>query len=181
MAIAIEAITVVVRNEAIQHRYPGGAEAFQMNVPNNTFCADDSLSCVSFMVESDAKVYFDELESMGLDISSGNDAVICDAFRQEIRPDCAWLQMGRYKQGTIAWIEGEEVRTIFGPPGWDPEDQRLNYAQPKKRPNVSSFYAMTETYRCSGTAWRRKKYTLAGRRCLWKCYFNKRVQLLRQI
>ncbi|MCF7787627.1 MAG: tetratricopeptide repeat protein [Prosthecobacter sp.] len=128
MAIAIEAFTVVVRNEAVQHRYPGGAEAFLMNVPNNTFCADDSLSRVDFMVESDAKMFFDELESLGLDMSGGKDAVICDAFHQEIRPDCDWLQMGKYKQGTIAWIEGEEVKTIIGPPGWDPEVQRLNYA-----------------------------------------------------
>lgn len=99
-----------------------------MNAPNSTFCADDSLACVSFMVASDAKVFFDELGSLGLDVANGNDAVICDAFSQEIRPDCAWLQMGRYKQGTIAWIDGEDIRTIVGPPGWDPEGQRLNYA-----------------------------------------------------
>src|ERR1700761_2070961 len=98
MAIAIEAFTVVVKNEAIEHRYPGGAETFRSNVPNRTFCADGALSRCSFMVEADAAAFLKELGSLGLSVEDGADAVICDAFHQEMRPECDWLQMGAYKK-----------------------------------------------------------------------------------
>lgn len=121
MAIAIEAFTVVLRNEAIVHRYPGGAEAFIMNVPNQTFCADSSLARVSFTDGEEASAFMEELESMGLSVSDGHDAVLCDAFDQKVSPPCPWLCLGTYKEATIAWINGENVRTVVGPRDWDPE------------------------------------------------------------
>jgi tetratricopeptide (TPR) repeat protein len=120
MAIAIEAFTVVVKNEAIARLYPGGAETFKSNIPNQTFCADESLSRCSFMVEADAVTFFEELGSLGLRVEDGSDAVICDAFHQEMRPDCDWLLMGTYQKSVIACLAGEDIKTIVGPPGWDP-------------------------------------------------------------
>lgn len=124
MAIAIEAFTVVVKNEAIEHRYPGGAETFRSNIPNQTFCADESLSRCSFMAEADAEAFFTELGSLGLRVDDGADAVICDAFHQEMRSECDWLQMGAYQKSVIAWLVGENIKTIVGPPGWDPENPK---------------------------------------------------------
>jgi len=124
MAIAIEAVTVVVKNEAIEHRYPGGAETFRSNIPNRTFCADESLSRCSFMVEADAEAFLKELGSLGLRVEDGSDAVICDAFHQAMRPACDWLLMGAYQKSVIAWLAGEDVKTIVGPPGWDPENPK---------------------------------------------------------
>lgn len=121
MAIAIQAFTVVVRNEAIVHRYPGGAEAFMMNVPNQTFCADHSLARVSFTNDQEASAFMDELESLGMRVSDGHDAVLCDAFDQKVSPACPWLSLGTYKEATIAWVTGEPVKTIVGPRDWDPE------------------------------------------------------------
>lgn len=121
MAIAIEAYTVVVRNEAIVHRYPGGAEAFMMNVPNKTFCADQSLARVSFTDDTEADAFLEELESLGLSVSDGQDAVLCDAAELKVSPSCPWLCLGTYKDAAIAWITGENVRTVVGPRDWDPE------------------------------------------------------------
>lgn len=128
MAIAIEAFTVVVRNEALQGRYPGGEEAFQANVPNQTFCTDGALSRVSFMVDHDASAFLNNLGSLGLEIGKGDDAVICSAMDEKIRPWCDWVQFGRYKKACIAWLSGESVETIVGPHGWNPDDERLTYA-----------------------------------------------------
>jgi tetratricopeptide (TPR) repeat protein len=128
MAIAIEGFTVVVQNKAIVGRYPGGREAFKRNAPNQAFCADEWLSSCSFMVDTDAVAFFNELGSMGLNTEDGSDGVICDSFQLMIRPECDWLQIGRYKQAVIAWITGEDVKTIAGPPGWCPDTPRLKYA-----------------------------------------------------
>jgi tetratricopeptide (TPR) repeat protein len=128
MAIVIEAFTVVVRNEAVQGRYPGGEETFQANVPNATFCTDGVLSRVGFMVDQDAAEYLNELGSLGLKVRDGSDAVICDAMEGLTRPSCGWLQVGRYQKACIAWLKGERVETIVGPHGWNPDEQTLTYA-----------------------------------------------------
>jgi tetratricopeptide (TPR) repeat protein len=121
MAIAIERYTVVVRNEAIVHRYPGGAEAFMMNVPNPSYCSDHALTRVSFVSGQEAGDFLQELASLGMEVEDGQDAVVCDANEQTIEPSCQWLCLGSYKEATIAWIAGEQVKTIVGPRYWDPE------------------------------------------------------------
>lgn len=128
MAIVIEAFTVVVRNEAILGRYPGGEVTFQANVPNGTFCTDGVLSRVGFMVDQDAAEYLKELGSLGLEVRDGSDAVICDAMEGLTRPPCEWLQFGHFKKACIAWQRGERVETIVGPTGWNPDEQTLTYA-----------------------------------------------------
>lgn len=128
MAIAIQAFTVVVRNEAIRGRYPGGEETFQANVPNQMFCSDGVLSRVSFMVDQDAVSFLNELGSLGLEVEDGADAVICDAIEGMTRPPCQWLQVGRYKKACIAWQRGEQVVSIVGPHGWNPDEEGISYA-----------------------------------------------------
>ncbi len=40
MPVLIEALSVVIRADAIVEHYPGGAEQFMNDCPNNTLCAD---------------------------------------------------------------------------------------------------------------------------------------------
>jgi hypothetical protein len=48
MAILVEGISVVIRAEAVIHRYPGGWERFRDDCPNDTLCADGELIRVGF-------------------------------------------------------------------------------------------------------------------------------------
>jgi hypothetical protein len=49
MAVLVEAISVVVRRDAIDRSYEGGWVAFVSSVPNATLCTDDQLARVGFM------------------------------------------------------------------------------------------------------------------------------------
>lgn len=53
MAVLIEAISVVVRKDAIEKRFPGGWDSFLDEIPNNTLCTDGELVRVGFMSPQD--------------------------------------------------------------------------------------------------------------------------------
>ena len=57
MAVLVEAISVVVRRDAIGARYPGGWRGFLSIVPNSTLCADDDLVRVGFMAPPDVEAF----------------------------------------------------------------------------------------------------------------------------
>lgn len=44
MAVLVEAISVIVRRDAIRGKYPGGWQGFVAAVPNGTLCYDDDLA-----------------------------------------------------------------------------------------------------------------------------------------
>ena len=66
MAVLIEAISVVIRLDSINARFPGGWPGFVENVPNSTLCFDTEISRVGFMSPEDVKAYVDQLELSGL-------------------------------------------------------------------------------------------------------------------
>ena len=49
MAVLVEAISVVVRREAIDRSFAGGWDSFVSLVPNATLCSDGQLARVGFM------------------------------------------------------------------------------------------------------------------------------------
>jgi hypothetical protein len=49
MAVLVEAISVVVRRDAIDRSFEGGWMAFVSRVPNATLCTDNQLARVDFM------------------------------------------------------------------------------------------------------------------------------------
>jgi hypothetical protein len=57
MAVLNEGYSVVVRNATIAAKYPGDMAAYQRECPNATFCADDHVSRVGFMVLQDAQAF----------------------------------------------------------------------------------------------------------------------------
>ena len=61
MAVLVEALSVIVRRDAIVRKYRGGWQEFLQHVPNNTFCTDDELARVGFMHPKDVEAYVTHL------------------------------------------------------------------------------------------------------------------------
>jgi len=55
MAVLVEAISVIVRVDSINKKFPGGWIGFKDHVPNQTLCADNELARVGFMTSEDVK------------------------------------------------------------------------------------------------------------------------------
>ena len=49
MAVLVEAISVIVRVDSINEKFPGGWIGFKDHVPNQTLCADNELARVGFI------------------------------------------------------------------------------------------------------------------------------------
>src|SRR5262245_29394110 len=98
MAVLIEGLSVVVRNDAIAKLYKGGMSAFTSGIPNDNFCADDELSRVAFMAPPDVKAYVEKLEANGLRYDDGRgvavNVVVVDQ-RTGFRADCFWAGFTR--------------------------------------------------------------------------------------
>jgi tetratricopeptide (TPR) repeat protein len=123
MAVIVEGYSVIVRNSTLAAKYPGGMEGYRRDCPNATFCSDAHLSRIGFMVHRDADVFVAQLAARGLmpyrkDVSE-DIALVCQSDGL-LRP-CGWLELGRYRGASIAWLAGEERGDLHAPPGWTPE------------------------------------------------------------
>lgn len=97
MAVLIEAISVVVRRDAIKARYPGGWRGFLAIVPNTTLCFDDELARVGFMTPLDTEAFVWQLEDDGLTFIHNGQAVdiaVVDQLRGPTIPSY-WLEFAR--------------------------------------------------------------------------------------
>lgn len=96
MAVLIESISVVVRTEAIDQRYPGGWAAFAGAVPNQTLCADGELARIGFMVPKDVEAYVTALREHGIiyqEDGKARDLVVVDQMRGPL-VSCDWIEFG---------------------------------------------------------------------------------------
>lgn len=75
MAIFIEAISVIIRADALLDKYPGGWCAFERMVPNRTLCADNELVRVGFMTPQDVESFIKSLERVGLEFLRSGKAI----------------------------------------------------------------------------------------------------------
>ena len=83
MSIVIEAISVVVPIAVLESKYPGGAARYESDCPNGTYCADEHLSRIGFMVPADVRAFVEHLSHLGLvhqDEGNGK-----QAFRGRVR------------------------------------------------------------------------------------------------
>ena len=121
MAIALEAFTVVVRQEGLSRL--GGFDAFRDLVPNSTFCHDGLLARCAFMDRGDAVEFINTLHLRGLetDHAATPDVVLVTAFDGSMQPPCDWLQIAPYKKGWIGWRSGTTPKTVSAPSTWNPE------------------------------------------------------------
>jgi hypothetical protein len=101
MAVLVEAISVVVRRDAIDRSFDGGWNGFVSRVPNATLCTDSQLARVGFMDPKPVGTFVEALQAAGLVfLESGKcaDIVVIDQQRGPTMP-CEWLEFARIPFG----------------------------------------------------------------------------------
>lgn len=140
MAVLVEAISVIVRRDAIESCYSEGWKGFVRDAPNSTLCADDEIARVGFMDPSDVRSFVLHLELKGLKFLSDGKAVDLAVADQQrgLSTECEWLEFGRLKFGekgeiSACWfydgprhgaglhLEGRAMQ-LATPEGWRFED-----------------------------------------------------------
>lgn len=137
MAVLVEAISVIVRRDAINARFSGGWSEFLNCVPNSTLCADENLARVGFMTSPDVEAFLSRLENGGLTFLRDGQAVdiaVVDQIRGLTMPT-DWLEFAHLplseggKKVAACWLfEGPRVgygthmpaggMTLATPDGW---------------------------------------------------------------
>jgi len=101
MAVLVEAISVIVRRDAIDKRFQGGWREFENVVPNRSLCADDELARVGFMTPTDVEAFVRYLEKGGLTfVKNGQalDIAVVDQMRGPTMP-ADWLEFAHIPFG----------------------------------------------------------------------------------
>jgi len=126
MAVLVEAISVIVRREAIKTRHNNGWEGFLRNVPNRTLCFDQHLARVGFINPDKARKYVQGLTSSGLiyeDNGSAGDLVVVEEKQGPALP-CPWtryFKMTHFKfRVTIVAcrLSGDQKYEVSLPKNW---------------------------------------------------------------
>lgn len=133
MAVLIEALNVIVRNQAIERAYPGGLAGYASDCPNLTFCADEHLSRVGFMTPVDAGLFIRRLENRGLVWNRGGQAVDLVVVNMLTGPttECGWIMLGQV-QDILHWCErpGTFTGRVRVPEGWTPRHVECQETMP---------------------------------------------------
>jgi hypothetical protein len=126
VSVLAEALSVIVVRDAVQAVYPGGAEGFERDCPNQTFCADPHLLRVGFMNPYDVEAFVRGLEAVGLRFSDTGPTDICvvDQLTGPTIP-CDWLAFERSEGGySLCWLRDKPKGEMAVPSGWSPENSR---------------------------------------------------------
>jgi tetratricopeptide (TPR) repeat protein len=125
VSVLVEAISVVVRKDAVATRYPGGVARLEADCPNATFCADDDLVRVGFMTPDDVRAYVAGLEAEGLVFVRQGACVDMAVVDQHTGPTarCDWLVYLKHAEGfAAAWLKGADPGALRAPRGWTPAE-----------------------------------------------------------
>lgn len=126
MAVLIEAISVVVRADAISSKFPSGWDGFKNIVPNQTLCADNEIARVGFMSPQDVESFVKKLQSNGLEFLRGGEAIdiaVADQMHG-LTSKCNWLEFGHVNMGgngprvAACRLTGGQVMEVVTPPNW---------------------------------------------------------------
>jgi hypothetical protein len=101
MAVLVEALSVIVRRDAINTRFVGGWDAFLAIVPNNTLCFDEDLVRVGFMTPADTEAFVKNVEREGLRFLCDErsvDIAVVDQMRGLTMP-AQWLEFAYLSLG----------------------------------------------------------------------------------
>jgi hypothetical protein len=127
MAVLVEAISVIIRADAIASRHPGGWPAFRDDVPNGTLCADEEIVRVGFMAPLDVEGYVQQLDKRGLrHFREGKtiDLVVIDQTRGPTT-SCDWVEFGKIPMGggnvAACKLSDSSLDTLVTPHGWNYE------------------------------------------------------------
>lgn len=142
MAVLVEAISVIVRCDAINAWFQGGWSEFIDYVPNSTLCTDEDIARVGFMSPADVEAFVEFLERGGLtDIRNGEfiDIAVVDQMSGPTLP-VKWLKFAHLPFGSegnkiaVCWLfegsrdfrvglytHGNEMNVVV-PDGWNFEE-----------------------------------------------------------
>lgn len=98
MAVLVEAISVIVRKDAVSDRVQGGMTRLRSELPNRTFCDDEHICRIGFLSPEETASFADKLQALGLKFLDDKGAAIDFAVvDQQHGPTtvCAWLAFGR--------------------------------------------------------------------------------------
>ena len=148
MPVLAEAISVIVRLDAIARCMDNDWSNFVDVVPNQTLCCDSELARVGFMCPADADEFVAMLETRGfryLDESGAAvDLVIVDQMQGPM-VTCEWLEWGTVRmnaageKATYCRRQDGKEQQFYTPDGWKFEgslSQRFDFIQeedPSKR------------------------------------------------
>ncbi len=125
MPVLVEALSVIVRRDAVVHKDSGGWSAFVAAVSNATFCADSEVVRVGFMHPDDVGGFIRQLNARGLTFldeqENAVDLVVIDQ-REGPTTACSWVEYFHHKLpgGSVAAarLVGGKDRTLVCPDGW---------------------------------------------------------------
>ena len=134
MAVLVEAISVVIRADALLSSAPQVWERLRNDPLNETMCADDELVRVGFMVPGDVEQFVERLKEHGLkyvDDGVARDLVVVDQMRGPLVP-CEWIEFGHVdldgdqaQRVAACRRKGSEQQRLVCPGGWS-FDQSLS-------------------------------------------------------
>lgn len=121
MPVLIEAVNVIVRNETITEKYPGGLGSYWMESPNTSICSDDYLTRVGFVAVDAFREFIDRLVKLGFRfVEDGEciDIAVVDQMDGLVQP-CRWLNVADHPDGfQYAALRGDLGAVIEKPVGW---------------------------------------------------------------
>ena len=122
MAVLIEGISVVLRKDVIEQKYPGGIAQYEKDSPNRTFCADQYLTAIRFMMPKDVQHFVQNLEQHGMKLLSGNgfDEIAIVDMLSGATTRCDWLSFAKKFDGiSVCWLAGTDLAEVAVPMGWE--------------------------------------------------------------
>lgn len=137
MSVLIEAWSIIVRNDTLERKYPGGVAKYAADTPNTTFCTDGLLTRVGFLDSDDVDVLLSTLSEYGLIYISGNKCVDIAVINQHtgLEAECDWIEGGTVGSGFGAvWLRGTPPRGLSTPAGWKP-DPSLQFVSESDAPD----------------------------------------------
>lgn len=132
MAVLAEAISVIMRCETIETRYPGGWEGYVKDAPNKNLCTDGRLARVGFMSPYDATSFVSRLEQLGFEFVRDGKAVDVCVVDQLQGPAsrCEWLEClhmdisgdGETICVAVCREAGDQSNDVYPPETWKIHD-----------------------------------------------------------
>ena len=154
MSVIVEAVSVVVKRNSIQTKFPGGWSSFRSIVFSQySMCADSSLASVSFLAAKDAHSYTKFLEEVGFVYLQ--DFAIADQT-QGLKDSCDWCYITNFEIDnnpatavTGCKLEGCSEKKLYVPPDWEFKgsiSQRCRYQDEGKNRKGLLYLNLTQHY-----------------------------------
>jgi hypothetical protein len=97
MAVLIEGLSVVVRNNALDEKFPGASRRFQDGLRDDPICFDENLTCIHLASPDEVGAFVRWCESAGLVFLANGVCVDIVVVDQRAGPTtaCEWIQFSR--------------------------------------------------------------------------------------